>query len=216
MNFSFIFKRSQKCGEVVGQLAVKEQLPAVGVDKAYLFGVQTLAAKRGDDLLRAVDRVARDGVTDVRHMHADLVSSACLKPQRDVSEALIAVKHAVVRHGGARGDSADGHLLALANLAAFALLWRVQPQAAAVNFINGAFSLLPCLGLDGGDIAFAALCRVFGPRAAQITLKAHTVAVAAALTALGARLFIDAGNPTLCLTGLYLGAAEILKSTSRL
>ena len=103
-----------------------------------------------------------------------------------------------------------------ANLAAFALLWRVQPQAAAVNFINGAFSLLPCLGLDGGDIAFAALCRVFGPRAAQITLEALTVAVAAALTALGARLFIDAGNPTLCLTGLYLGAAELLKSTSRL
>ena len=66
------------------------RLAGAGVDEFKLTGVQALADKPLFGARCAVGEVAEQRVTDVRHVHADLVRAAGLKLAADVRVAVVA------------------------------------------------------------------------------------------------------------------------------
>ena len=98
-----------------------------------------------------------------------------------------------------------------ANLAAWLILRNFMSDIAGVNLIYGLFSLLPCGGLDGGDIVSCLLGKLFGKRAAKIIMAVLTVVISLTMISVGFLLFISAKNPSLCIIGIYLLVIFILK-----
>ena len=81
--------------------------------KAQLIGVQALTVKRGDDFRWAVDVVARDRMTDVSEMHADLMGASGLQTAQDIGEAVVPLQHPDMGDGRLGVLLCDAHLLAV-------------------------------------------------------------------------------------------------------
>ncbi len=88
------------------------------MEKAQRPCVQALAAQALFRPLVAVDQVAEQRVTDVRHVHADLVRAAGLKLAADVRVAVVACDDRPVRDGAAGVFLRHGHALAIRRVAA--------------------------------------------------------------------------------------------------
>ena len=74
-------------------------LAGARMDKAKHSRVQALTLKPLFGRGRAVDSVAEQGVTDVRHMYANLVGASCLKAAADVRKRGICMQKLPVRDG---------------------------------------------------------------------------------------------------------------------
>ncbi len=61
--------------------------------------MQTLTTEGRNAVFRTVNRVARNGMTEISHMNSNLVSSACFKLELYKRKILIFFKHGVVRYG---------------------------------------------------------------------------------------------------------------------
>ena len=88
------------------------------MEKAQRPRVQALAAQALFRPLVAVDQVAEQRVTDVRHVHADLVRAAGLKLAADVRVAVVARDDRPVRDSAAGIFLCHGHALAVGRVAA--------------------------------------------------------------------------------------------------
>ena len=80
--------------------------------------VQALSAQPLFRALMPVDKIAEQGVTDVRHVHADLVRAAGLQLAADVRVAVVARDDRPVRDGAAGVFLRYGHALAIGRVAA--------------------------------------------------------------------------------------------------
>ena len=70
-----------------------------GMDEADFPRMQALSREADTLVFDAVDGVARDRMTEGRHMHADLMGPARLKHAADMGVALVAGDHLVMGHG---------------------------------------------------------------------------------------------------------------------
>ena len=122
------------------------------MEKAQRPRVQALAAQALFRPLVAVDQVAEQRVTDVRHVHADLVRAAGLKLAADVRVAVVACDDRPVRDGAAGVFLCHGHALAIRGVAADGRVHRAgivaqlssmvahelrQPLMSIMNFVGG-------------------------------------------------------------------------------
>ena len=100
------------------------------------------------------------------------------------------------------------------NIAMAALLCTVYrgnekiATAAAISFFTGAFNLLPCRPLDGGNILYAVLCRNTSERKAEKICFTVLCAVLLPLSAAGFTLMIKYRNITLLPAALYITAVS--------
>ena len=75
--------------------------------------VQALPAEAGHAVFRSVDRVARHGMPDVRHVDADLMRAAGFQPQRRVGKRTVIFQYRIVRHCRTGMPVGHAHLLAV-------------------------------------------------------------------------------------------------------
>ena len=75
--------------------------------------VQALSMQACDGLLRAVDRIARDRMTDICHMHTNLMRPACFQAQFQPRETPQTLQHSVMRHRTTCVSVCYAHLLAV-------------------------------------------------------------------------------------------------------
>lgn len=97
------------------------------------------------------------------------------------------------------------------NLLLWAVLRKLVPSFATIQLICGAFNLLPCNGLDGGDALRGALSLFLCERATDRVMFAFSCAVGMICAALGAVLLIGMKNPSLLVAGLYLVALQLIQ-----
>ena len=62
--------------------------------------MQALSLKLGNHFLWTIDRVAGHGMSKKRHVHTNLVRTACLKPQSYMCKPRITRDHLIMRHSG--------------------------------------------------------------------------------------------------------------------
>ena len=88
-------------------------IAGAGVQERQLLRVDALRMQAELRLADAVDGVARDGVADPSHVHADLVRAAGLEAAAQVRILPVARDDLPVRDGIAAVFFRDGHLLAV-------------------------------------------------------------------------------------------------------
>ena len=115
-------------------------LAGAGVQERQLLRVEALRMQAELRLADAVDGVARDGVADPSHVHADLVRAAGLEAAAQVRILPVARDDLPVRHGLAAVLLRNGHALAVARVAADGRIDRaaVLAEAAADDALIGA------------------------------------------------------------------------------
>ena len=98
-----------------------------------------------------------------------------------------------------------------ANLAAAALLWRVNLRLAAIELGCGLFNLLPLAGMDGGDLLRILLSAILSAKAVDGLEWGITAVLGAAGCSAGVWAVVHRRNPTLLLAALYLVGFSIWK-----
>ncbi len=97
------------------------------------------------------------------------------------------------------------------NLILWAVLRKVAPSFAAIQLICGAFNLLPCNGLDGGDALHGILAAFLSEESADRVLFAVSCAVGVLCVACGIMLVWKTRNPSLLVAGLYLVILQLIQ-----
>ncbi len=97
------------------------------------------------------------------------------------------------------------------NLLFWAVLCKLAPSFATIQLICGAFNLLPCNGLDGGDALRGALLLFLCERATDRVMFALSCAVGIICAALGVVLLLGMKNPSLLVAGLYLVVLQLIQ-----
>ena len=82
--------------------------------------------------------------------------------------------------------------------------------AAVISLCVGAFNLIPCQPLDGGNILHFLLGRVMGDEKGEKICFFISCAVLAPMAALGLAVMLRSGNITLLTVSAYLAAAMFI------
>lgn len=104
----------------------------------------------------------------------------------------------------------------VANLLMSAVLFLLSGEngniknAAVISLAIGAFNLLPCRPLDGGNILFEFLCRVSDEEKAERICDGAMFAVLVPMALFGFAAALEYGNITLGGAAVYLGAVGFL------
>ena len=95
------------------------------------------------------------------------------------------------------------------------LLWvalrKAVPDIASIQLVCGAFNLLPCNGLDGGDALRGLLSHILSERATDRAMFAISCAVGTACALLGGFLLMKMQNPSLLVAGIYLLSIQLIQ-----
>ncbi len=92
----------------------------------------------------------------------------------------------------------------LVNLILALVMYPINISFAAVNTVCGILNLLPCYGLDGGDILMTVLELKLGDVRAQKTLSIFTAIISVLLIIEGVFVIANSMNPSLVIVGLYI------------
>ncbi|MDR0838120.1 MAG: site-2 protease family protein [Oscillospiraceae bacterium] len=102
------------------------------------------------------------------------------------------------------GPGASAALAVVSALGGRVFAYEPAYHLAGLSLLLGAFNLLPAFPLDGGRALYGAVARLFGLRAADVTRRAASAAIVAALLLGGVQLLRVSRNPTLLLAALWL------------
>lgn len=113
----------------------------------------------------------------------------------------------------ASGPAAN--LILSAVLFAFSGISEGAKTAAAVSLCVGAFNLIPCQPLDGGNILCSVLDRLMNEEKSERISFFVSCVVLAPMTALGLGILLRRGNATLLAVSAYLAAAIFLNKKEK-
>lgn len=81
-------------------------------------------------------------------------------------------------------------------------------KAAVISFVVGAFNLLPCRPLDGGNILFECLCKFMSEEKAEKICSCAVWAVLVPMSLFGFAAALEYGNITLGTAAVYLASVS--------
>lgn len=94
-------------------------------------------------------------------------------------------------------------------------IWQGMKTAAVISFLVGAFNMIPCRPLDGGNVMFTFIECFLNEEKAEKICKTVSVAVLLPLITAGIVMLARNGNITLVAVGAYLAAITFMNKKEK-